>query len=178
MKKLSIVTAIAVLLIGGIILNYYFTTNNNDVKLRNLAHSQEEVNKAFFDKMFKILQQKASIADEYKTAFKEIYPAIIEGRYKDNNLLFKFVQESNPEFKTSLYEDLSAAVEGQRESFFNEQKKLISIKNQHDNLRLSVPTKWFLSDTSAIKITIITSATTKDTFKTGEENDVELFKKK
>src|SRR5690606_5717075 len=107
--------------------------SNADVDLQNRFKAQSKVNEAFFDKMFKILQQKAGVASEYKESFKEIYQPLIEGRYsKDEGLLMKWIQESNPTFDASLFKDVMQSIEAERTGFFKEQEKLIDIKREHD----------------------------------------------
>ena len=68
------------------------------------------------------------MTDEYKEAFREIYPQLIEGRYSQGDgSLMKWIQESNPNFDTSLYKDLMNSIEVERTYFAAEQKKMLDI---------------------------------------------------
>ncbi len=182
MKKGMIVGGIAVGLLVIFLIVYFsmkWSYQNDNVRLKNKITAQQESNKANFDKMFKVIQQIAQVADQYKESFKEIYPQLIEGRYSNqkDGALMKWVTESNPTFDVSLYTKLANAIEANREEFFIEQQKLIDYNREQHNLINTVPGSWFLESNDTIAITIVTSATTKETFKTGEENDINLFKK-
>ena len=146
---------------------------NEDVDLRNAATAQQTELKNFFDTTWKIIQQKTQVSNAYRDDFKEIYPKIIGGRYNGDATLLKFVKEANPELNPAVYRDLSTAVEAQRLAFAREQKKLISIKQQHDNLRNKKPSKWFVKS-DELKIQIITSNKTEDVFESGKDNDMDL----
>jgi hypothetical protein len=119
-----------VLLIVGVSMN--FSTQNKEIDLRIQTEAQNKKCEAYFDKMWKILKTKAKVTDQYKDAFKEIYPKLIEGRYaQGDGSLMKWIQESNPEFKTNMYEDLMKSIEIERTGFFNEQTMLIDLQREH-----------------------------------------------
>jgi len=164
---------IPVLLVGFTWVSY----NNSEIGLRNAAVAQQKDNEASYDTMWKILQQKAGIVGKYKDDFQDIWPELIAGRYASGGSLMKWVQERNPTFDSSLYKDLMVSVEGERKSFLRKQEKLISIKQEHDNIRTKFPGVFIVGGRPAVEINIITSGQTKETFETGEENDVDLFKK-
>lgn len=169
-----LVLLIVVCLLGITYCHY----NNMEILLRNLLVAQQEANEVTFDKTWKIVQQQAEVADEYKEAFKEIYPQLMEGRYgNDKNSFMKWVQEANPNFDTSLYKQLMASIENQRTEFSREQNKLIDIKREHDNLRTTFPGNIFVGGRPEFKIIIVTSTKTDKTFKEGKEDDTKVFKK-
>jgi hypothetical protein len=175
MKKGLIIGIIAAVLVGiGLI--SYLTISNSEIKTRNLALAEQENCEIYFDKMWKILKQQAGVADQYKTAFKEIYPELIEGRYSNGGgKMMQWVQEHNPKFDASMYNKLMNSIEAQREGYFVQQKKLIDIKRTHDNLLMTAPSSWFVGSRSALEINIIKAAKTKDIYSKGEENDIDLF---
>lgn len=90
----------------------------------------------------------------------------------------KFVTESNPEFKTELYEELAQSIEAERAGFFMEQKKLTDLNREHRDLIQKWPSNKFVGDRPLITVKIVTSAKTKGVVATGEENDIELFNDK
>lgn len=158
---------------------------NQNVRLKTQITAQQQSNTANFDKMKKVIIQVAETAkakmDVSTNAYKEIYPALMEGRYsKDNGSLMKWITESNPTLDiascNNLYDKLAVAIEANRQEFFIEQQKLIDYNREQHTLINTVPGSWFLNSNDTIAITIITSASTKETFKTGEENDIDLFK--
>jgi len=176
MKK-SIAIIGSIIAIFAIILTVsYFKISNEEIRTKNLADAQQEVCKGSFDKMWKILQQQASVTDQYKEAFSEIYPKLMEGRYSNGSgQLMNWIQESNPNFDTSLYGKLMNSIEAQRESFFNEQRKLISINNKHRNLLETAPSSWFVGGRDTLSIVIVKSLKTDKIYETGQEDDINLF---
>ena len=85
-----------------------------------------------------------------------------------------WISESNPNFDVSLYKDVMVAIEAQRNIFTREQQKLIDLKREHDNLRLTFPSSIVCGNRQEVHIMIVTSAKTKDAYITGEENDIKL----
>lgn len=176
--KIVLIAALVILLGGGLTL---FIANikigNTEISLRKGTTAQEDRCKVYFDKMWKIINQKAQVADQYKDAFKEIYVPLIEGRYsKGDGSLMKWITEHNPTFDASLYKEVMQSIEIERTGYFNEQSVLIDKQREHEVYITQAPARWFLpAGIEPVKITLITSAATKDTYKTGEENDVVLF---
>lgn len=179
MKK-SVIIGISILTIGIIIALIGVSANTKEVRLRSTITAQKEVCEAFYDKLWKVIAQKAQVADQYKEAFKEIYPALIEGRYgnEKGGTLMKWVTENNPTFDVSLYKDLMMSIEAERAGFFMEQKKLIDLNNQHRIVRQTFPSSIFVGSRPDIEIVIVSSDKTKEVMKTGKENDIEIFKMK
>lgn len=177
MKKTGLIIGLVVIVLGSIIGLCGVSISNDEIDTRNLANAEQTTCEAYFDKMWKVLKQQAGVADQYKEAFKEIYPKLMDGRYgaEKGGSLMKWVQESNPNFDIRLYDKLMNSIEAQREGFFNEQKKLISIKNKHENLLKKFPSSLFVGGREPLAIKIITSSNTKDVYRTGEENNVDLF---
>jgi hypothetical protein len=176
MKKSLIVTSIVVVFLLIVSVIYGVSISNTEIRTRNLAEAQQENCEAYFDKMWKILQQQANVADKYKEAFKEIYPQLIAGRYSGGQgQLMQWIQEHNPKFDPSLYGKLMNSIEAQREGFFNEQKKLISINNTHKNLLTTFPSSLIVGDREPLNIKIIKSVKTEEVYESGQENDINLF---
>lgn len=180
MKKAIILSTTLVLLVLTIIIvTMNFSTQNQEIDLRTQTVAQNKKCEAYFDKMWKILKQKAGVTDQYKEAFADIYPKLIEGRYSQGDgSLMKWVTESNPTFDASMYKDLMKSIEIERTGFFNEQSILIDLQREHEAFLQKAPNRWFLaSNLKPVEIKIITSSATKETYATGEENDMELFSK-
>ena len=177
--KLLIVTGLIVGFFALITTIMWISASNSEITLRNKIEAQEKTCETFYDKLWKIISQKAQVAEQYKEAFKEIYPELIAGRYggEKGGTLMKWIQESNPAFDVSLYKDLSASIEAERTGFFMEQKKLIDLDREHKVLRQTFPSSIFIGSRPDVEFTIITSDKTEQVYKAGKENDVELFKK-
>jgi len=175
---LVILGIIAFIVLICVIMNYSY--KNSEIDLRNQAKAQQEANKVIFDKVWKVIQQKAQITDKYSNDFKQIYGGIMHERYQGDTKqapLFKWIQEHNPTFSTELYKDLADAVEANRAEFARVQNRLIDIKREHSNLRQKFPSSIFVGDKPELEIQIVTSDKTTQVFQTGKENEVDLFKK-
>ena len=177
MKKGLLIVLGLVAILGVTTLLYGVSTSNQEIGLRNLGTAQQETCEAYFDKMWKVLQQQAGVATQYKDAFADIYPKLMDGRYgtEKGGTLMKWIQESNPDFDVTLYAKLSNSIEAQREGFFNEQKKMISINQQHTDLLTKFPTSMFVGSREVLDYTIVKSFKTKKVYESGEENDIDLF---
>lgn len=176
--KNIIISAITVVVIGlGVLLaGTYFSVNNEEKQLRNLAEAQRGKIETQYDAMWKIIQQKAKVTDEYKESFKDIFVGIIDGRYSQGDgSLMKWIQESNPNFDSTMYKDLMATIDIKRTEFMNTQNRMLDIIREHKNLCMIAPKCWFVSNDSEIEYTIVSSTKSKATTQTGIEDDVELF---
>lgn len=178
-KKITILIAVAIVaLFTFITVSMFFSYNNQEVSLRKDSDAQRSKIEGVHDKMWKILQEKADVAGEYKDAFSSIYPKLIEGRYsKGDGSLMKWIKESNPNFDISLYKDLMVSIEAQRECFQTSQERMIDIIREHETLCNTYPSKWFITNSSEIKYTVISSSVTKQVVATGKDDNVELFHK-
>jgi hypothetical protein len=175
----SVIGGLIVIIVAVLSLSW-ISYSNKDIDLRNQAKAQQQANQVIYDKVWKILQQKAGILDKYAGDFKEIFKGIMNERYQGDAKgapLFKWITESNPNFSVEMYKDLSDAVEAQRSEFAMVQKRLIDIKREHDNLRQKFPGNLFIGGRGELKIDIVTSTKTEKTFQTGKEDDVDLFQK-
>jgi len=172
--------ALGVVLILGIgIAIWAIGVSNDEKRLVNKMDAQKEVIGLYFDKMWKILKEKASVADAAKEAFKEIYVPLIEGRYSQGDgTLMKWITEQNPTFDLSLYKDVQNSIETERNGFFVEQAKMTDMNREHENMRDLFPRSIICGGRPAYDYKPITSALTKEVQTTGEENDIELFPKK
>ena len=176
--KNIIISAITVVVIGlGVLLaGTYFSVNNEEKQLRNLAEAQHGKIETQYDAMWKIIQQKAKVTDKYKESFKDIFVCIIDGRYSQGDgSLMKWIQESNPNFDSTMYKDLMATIDIKRTEFMNTQNRMLDIIREHKNLCMIAPKCWFVSNDSEIEYTIVSSTKSKATMQTGIEDDVELF---
>lgn len=173
-----IVGLICVVFVAGIVGLMYVTYNNAEVKTRNLVAAQERVIAANFDKMWKVIKQTAQVPEKAVESFKEMYEPLIAGRYEGEKgqMFMKWISEQNPAFDYSLFAKLQTAIEANRQDFFYEQEKLISMKKQHDDLRTTIPAKWFVGGRDEIIIKVITSEVTDEVMRTGQENNIDLFK--
>jgi hypothetical protein len=185
MKTIIGVSVAVLLFFGATIFGAYINITNTEMKMRKGVEAQQEVSKANFDKMFKVIAQTAQVPEQLmeksKEAFKEIYIPIMEGRYNNDRggALMSWVTESNPQFDLNaiapLYEKLQIAIESNRESFFLEQKKLIDMNREHSTYINMFWQKMFLGSVEPIQIQIVTSTHTEKSFETGKEDNINIF---
>jgi hypothetical protein len=176
--KTIVVIAIIVLIALAVITSFgsYFSYNNQEVALREQAEAQRGKVEGVHDAMWKIISQKAQVSQEYRAGFDSIYTHIISGRYSQGDgALMKWITEANPNFDTSLYKDVMDAIEVQRTQFMKAQERMLDIKRQHSTLCKTYPGRWFISNTSEIEYTVISSSKSKETMQTGIDDDTKLY---
>ena len=174
----GIVFGLFILISGITAVSMYFSYNNKEVALRQQAEVQRGKIEGTFDAMWKIISQQAQVSNEYKDAFKEIYPELIAGRYSQGDgSLMKWIKEANPEFDASLYKTLMQTIEVQRLQFLKTQERMLDIIREHETLCQTYPSKWFVTNKTPIEYTVISSTKSKMTMETGIDDDVQLFNK-
>ncbi len=174
MVGIGVLVVLALIVVG-----MYIKYNNEEVSLRKEAEAQKGKVETVHDTMWKVIKQKAGVTEEYRDTFEKVFPEIISGRYSQGDgSTMKWIQESNPEFDTSLYKDLMQAIEVQRMYFNQAQTRMLDIIRQRETLIELIPAKFFISNKSKIDYTIISSTSTKTVVQTGIDDDVDLFKKK
>lgn len=171
--SILLIAVVAIVLIG---VYMYFSYNNREVALRKEAEAQNKKIASVHDTMWKILKEKAGVSEQYRETFEKIYPEIISGRYaNDSGSTMKWIQESNPDFDTSLYKDLMQAVEVQRTYFSNAQQRMLDIIRERETLIESMPAKWFVKNKSVIEYTVIASDKTNDVMTSRVDNETLNF---
>lgn len=178
-NTILIVTASIAVLFGIIYVSMSISASNREASLRNSIEAKIKDNKSNYTKMFEILVEQAGVSAQYAEDFKEIYPSLVEGRYKHGGgQMMQWIQEKNPTFDTSLYKQVMTSIEAQRESFHSTQQQLTDLSRQHNNLLTMFPTKWFLSDIQKIEIPIVINDAADKAFSSGKEESMNLFPRK
>lgn len=163
--------AITFVCIGGLLILLfilYFYYNNKEIALRKESEAQRGKVEAVRDQMFKVLQEQAGVAADYRDAFAKIFPEIIAGRYAgDTEAMMKWIQEANPNFDTILYHNLMNSIEAQRAQFMNSQARMLDIINQRGALIEYYPSRWFVRNKREIEYEVITGSSTKSVVSSG-----------
>ena len=169
---MSIIFIIIIIALAIILVAMYFIFNNREVALRKEAEAQEGKITAVHDTMWKILKEKAGVAEKYRETFEKIYPELISGRYRESgSATMKWIQESNPDFDTSLYNSLMQSIEVQRESFNNAQQRMLDIIRERETLINSMPQGWFIKNKNEINYVVIASDATNEIMRTRVDNE-------
>ncbi len=155
--------------------------SNKEITLRNQFEQKFQERTTFYDKMWKTLSQKSQIAVKNDSSFRNNVNIIMSGRKDAQGIFMKWITESNPNANYSevsiLYQDLSRAVEAQREGFFVQEKYMQDIKMQHSNLIQKFPGSLYnvFFSRQAINYTPITSTITDEVIRTGKDDNVKVF---
>ena len=173
--KTFLIGFITVAVLAGSLIAWGVGVSNSERMLRNKIEAQQESAEIFYTKLWEILKSKAGVTSEYAEQFKEIQFGIMEGRYSTGGEMMKWIQEANPEFDASLYKDLMNSIEGERNGFFIEQKKLLDMNKQHKDMLVTFPKKLILKDREIIEIVVLKNVVTKEAFETGTDQSPELF---
>lgn len=169
--------AVVVLIVS--VIGYVIGVKNDEVALRVLAEAKQTDNTSEFDNMWKKISQVAQVTDEQKNALKEIFVEHAQARTTEGGgSLMKWVQESVPNVDLSVYKNLQNMIMASRDAWTMRQKELIDIKREHDKLLRTIPSCWVLGGVKPLEIVVITSTKTTAVFKTGKDDDVNLFQKK
>jgi hypothetical protein len=168
-----VVTGLVVGLVCVLVVVGYY---NREQSLRNQFQAQEKANEVVFDQVWKTISQQAQVADGYKDAFRSVWAEIVKGTggQAGQATLAVFVNRINPQFDAKLYLKLMNTVEGQRKEFANNQKKLIDLKREHDDLRTRFPSSLFVGGKPELELHLVTSDRTDEAFRTGRDNDTSL----
>lgn len=170
------ITLLIILAVFAIILlAMYFSYNNREVALRKEAEAQNKNIAGIHDAMWKIIKEKAGVAENYRTTFEKVYPELISGRYASDNSSMKWLQESNPDFDTSLYKDLMLAIEAQRIYFQKAQQRMLDIIRERETLINAMPAKFFIINKNTIEYVVIASDKTNEVMQSRIDNETLSF---
>lgn len=176
---LGVVIFILSLILGIWLFSSYVSFSNQEKRLRNQFNQKTTERTAFYDKMWKTLNQKGQIALRNDSSFRKNIDIIMNNRKDGEGIMFKWITESNPNANyqevSALYKDLSRSVEAEREGFFNQEKVMQAIKQEHDNLLDLFPGSLFLFNREKLIYKPITSDRTDRVMETGKDNDVKVF---
>lgn len=164
----AIIIVIAAIIIYALT---YFSYNNKEIELRKSIDAQRGKIETVRDRMFQIVREQANVSTEYRKAFEKIYPEIIAGRYKEGGQLMKFIQEANPSFDTSLYQQVSNSIEVQRTAFTSTQNHMLDLINQRETLIESYPGTWLIKNKTPTDFIPISTSNTKSVMATGIDDN-------
>lgn len=172
------------LIVGVIIVTFagcFISKSNQEIGLKNKFTQKKSERTAMYDKMWKTLSGKSQVALKNDSSFQQVVNIQMQGQKDGEGVMWKWIQQSNPTATfaevSSLYKDLSRAIESKREEFFESEKMLQDIKLQHDNLMSKFPSSFILWILGRKKLEYapITSDRTDDVFKTNKDNNVNVF---
>lgn len=181
-KGILVGIVVLVLLVAGFLMTgvYLVNLSNREVTLRTTIEAKQRDNTSEFDNMWKKISQVAQVTDKQRQALIDIFKSYAEARHTGGDKqLFTWVRESVPNVDTSIFENLQNILTASRDGFTQRQKELLDLNREHQLLLHQFPSGMILSvlGRKEIPITIITSTRTEQTFLSGKDDDVEVFKK-
>jgi uncharacterized protein YutD len=162
--------SIAILAISALTI---LSHRNQAVKLEERIEAQYVSNQSNYDNMWKKFKEMTQVTDLQAEQFKDVYTDLMNGRYEDPNLLFKMVQEQNPQLSQEVYTQLQREISAGRNTFDNKQAQIADIIREYNsyvkvNFVMAAITKRSTKDASEY---IITSEQTQKAF-TDKKDDV------
>jgi len=157
------------------------STANRETNLATAIHAKQRDNQNEMDKMWKTISQVAQVTDAQKNALMQIFTgyaqARSDGKAGGGGSLATWIKEAVPNVDTSTFNNLQNIITSQRDGFAERQKELLDLNREHDALLQRIPSGWILSmmGRKSIEVTIVTSTRTESAFKTGKDDDVNVF---
>lgn len=179
MKKGTIITLsiLAVLVLTIIVSAATILSHRNTVvSLEERVNAQYVSNQSNYDNMWKKFKEMTQVTDIQAEQIKDVYTGIISGRYEDPNLLFKMVQEQNPQLDTTVYTQLQREISAGRSQFDNNQKQIADIVREHNTyVRVHFITSAIIGakQMDANKF-IVTSEETQNAFTENKDDVIDL----
>ena len=155
-------------------------TYNTQAGLKNRYEMKVVDNTSEFDNLWKKLNQVAQIPDKKKDALKEIFNSYASARTSPNQgQMMSWIKEAIPNADMSIYDNLMNIVIASRDSWTMRQKELVSIAEVYNGNLVTFPNNIFLGMFGFKKINpeVITSTKTENVFKSGKDDDTQLFGK-
>lgn len=163
-----------------VLLIYGVSVSNGEARLRNQLKAKQTDNNSEYDNLWKKISQSAQVTDAQKQALVDIIVGNSKARAgQGGGSLATMVHEAVPNVDTKTFENLQNIITGSRDSWTFRQKELLDLKREHDNMLSTFPSSMILGflGREPIDVTIVTSGRTKDAFKTGADDDVDVFNK-
>lgn len=180
MNKLLITGSIfgGILLLGLILLFSVIGNYNNYTRLENLAKATQVDNQNVLDNTRKSIREAATVSDKEVEALTNIITGYADARggntAGDGALVtLGMVTEAVPSIqRIETLKNLQNIVVAGRKDWQFSQTRLLEIKRQGDDMINTFPSGAILKflGKKEIEVVIVTSAETKENFRTGEDN--------
>lgn len=150
---------------------------NNAVTLEEMINAQHVANKSNYDAMWKTIKEMTQVTELQAEQFKDVYFGLIEGRYEDENLLFKSIQEQNPELDKSVYTNLQTEISAGRKTFDNNQKKIADMIREYNTY---IKKKFIMAAITGRQPLdankyVVTSDRTDNAFNEGKDEEINIL---
>ncbi len=158
-----------------------FSFRTDCIRAESGIQAQYKQNQNNYDNMWKKFKEMAQVPEMYAADLQKVYDSAIGKRYGENGSQapIQFIQEHNPNFDSSMYTKLQAAIEAGRNGFEADQKQLIDKVRQYKNVLGSTKEAFvgLLFSFPQINLDdydIVTSQETQDVFKAKQSQEIKL----
>jgi hypothetical protein len=176
--------------------------HDESVELEESVSAQWRQNQNNYDKFWKSITEMVQIPEQYKDDFKDVLVGNTEARYGKggSDAQWQWIQEHAVEYDSSMYRQIMTAIEAGREDFEDNQKKLIDKQRRYKTHLHSATGKFWrkwmdfpneVTGSGAppedadgdgfltvLDYPIVTSKKTKKAFAEGEDEALDLRRKK
>jgi len=128
--SLMVAFVLLILVVAGTVWNQ----RGEAVDLETQIQAQLKSNQSNYDSMWKRFTEMTQVTDLQAKQFKDVYTGLIQGRNQDTKLLFKMVQESNPQLNGQVYIKLENEISSARIEFDRNQKKILDLIAEYNRL--------------------------------------------
>jgi hypothetical protein len=176
-KTLAILGSIvAVAVLVGLM---YVSYSNSEKRLRNAITAKQTDNRSELDNLQKKISQNAQVTEAQMQLIKDVVIGNSEARaQKNGGTLATFVREAVPNVDTKTSTQLMNIITSSRDSFTQRQKEILDLKREHDNIVDTFPGSLFVGGRPKIDVVVVTSTRAEESFRTGKDDDVNVFSKK
>lgn len=176
MKNKLTITLLIILVLGIFAVGSIWSHRNTMVELNERINAQYSTNKSSYDNMWKKFREMTQVTDLQAEKIKDVYKDLIAGRYQDPNLLFKMVQENNPQLDQSTFTNLQNEIASSRNSFNNNQEQITDIIREYNVYIQHKPitAKIFGYTERNTNDFITTSDSTEKAFDTKKDDEIKL----
>ena len=154
---------------------------NTENTLRQTIVSKQRDNQSEYNNMWTKISQVAQVTTAQKEALKEIIMGYAQARTGtgDKGAIMSWIQESVPNVDTSTFNNLQNIITSSRDGFTMRQKELLDLSREHNTMLGQIPWGSVLKamGRNEIQITIVTSSRAEESFKSGKDDDVDVFQK-
>jgi hypothetical protein len=152
---------------------------NTENALRQTIVAKQLDNQSEYDNMWKKISQVAQVTMSQKEALKEIILGHAQARSGtgDKGAIMSWIQESVPNIDTSTFNNLQNIIVSSRDRFTMRQKELLDLSREHNTMLGKIPWGSLLRamGRNEIDITIVTSSRTEESFRSGKDDNVNVF---
>jgi len=182
MKKIMtalLIILLAIILLVGSLLGIMWNHRKVMIRLEEKVEAKYLANQSNYDAMWKSMVEATQVTELQAEQFKDVYTGLITGRNQDQNLLFKSIQEQNPQLDTSVYKQLQQNIADNRKVFDNNQKALLDIIKEYNTYRREhfITSMIFHCEEIDSKQYITTSDQTTQAFDTNKADSIDLLQK-